>query len=54
MNPPAVRAIDELFVRNARMVFEARLEDGRAAAVVMIGALNVGHLHLTASAGQPK
>jgi phosphatidylserine decarboxylase len=45
VNPPAVRAIPGLFVRNARVVFEARLADGRPAAIVMVGALNVGHIH---------
>jgi phosphatidylserine decarboxylase len=51
VNPPAVRAIDQLFVRNARLVFEAALSDGRAAAVVMVGALNVGDIRETARVG---
>lgn len=42
VNPMAVRCIDGLFVRNARHVFACQLTDGRAAAVVMVGALNVG------------
>lgn len=42
VNAAAVRCIDRLFVRNARHVFACRLADGRAAAVVMVGACNVG------------
>lgn len=44
VNPPAVRAVPDLFVRNERVVFELRLQDGRAAAVVMVAALNVGNI----------
>jgi phosphatidylserine decarboxylase len=44
VNGPAVRAVPRLFVRNARTVFECALPDGRAAAVVMVGALNVGDI----------
>lgn len=42
VNPPAVRSIDRLFVRNSRHVFHCRLPSGIAAAVVMVGAYNVG------------
>jgi phosphatidylserine decarboxylase len=51
VNPAAVRAIRGLFVRNARVVFEAQLDDGRPGAVVMVGALNVGHVHRSCPAG---
>lgn len=51
VNQPAVRAVPGLFVRNARVVFEARLADGRPAAIVMVGALNVGHIHESVAAG---
>ena len=44
VNPGAVRAVPKLFVRNERMVFECRLADGRAGAVVMVAALNVGNI----------
>ena len=44
VNPAAARAIPELFVRNERVVFELRLSDGRAGAVVMVAALNVGNI----------
>lgn len=44
VNPAAVRAIPQLFVRNERVVFEMRLSDGRAGAVVMVAALNVGNI----------
>jgi phosphatidylserine decarboxylase len=44
VNTKAVRAIPELFVRNERVVFELRLSDGRAGAVVMVAALNVGNI----------
>lgn len=52
VNPPAVRAVPGLFVRNARVVFEARLADGRPAAIVMVGALNVGHIHESVTTDQ--
>ena len=51
VNPPAVRCIPELFVRNARRVFRFELADGRAAAVVMVGALNVGSIVPTLAVG---
>lgn len=44
VNQKAVGAVPRLFVRNERMVFECRLDDGRAAAVVMVAALNVGSI----------
>jgi phosphatidylserine decarboxylase len=51
VNPPAVRCIRDLFVRNARHVFTCTLADGRKAAVVMVGALNVGGTSVTAQPG---
>lgn len=51
VNPPAVRSIRDLFVRNARHVFAFELDDGRKAAVVLVGALNVGDTLVTARAG---
>lgn len=53
VNPPAVRCVPGLFVRNARVVFPFTLDDGRAAALVMVGALNVGDIRVTATTGQP-
>jgi phosphatidylserine decarboxylase len=44
VNERTARAVPELFVRNERVVFELRLTDGRAAAVVMVAALNVGNI----------
>lgn len=52
VNPAAVECIPRLFVRNARTVFEMRLDDGRSGAVVMVGALNVGDVRATATVGQ--
>ncbi len=46
VNPAAVRAIPDLFTRNERIVFELRLADGRAAALVMVAALNVGNIQV--------
>lgn len=51
VNPPAVRCIPNLFVRNARHVFACELPDGRAAAIVMVGAYNVGGTLVTVQAG---
>jgi phosphatidylserine decarboxylase len=51
VNPPAVRSVRDLFVRNARHVFAFELPDGREAAVVLVGALNVGDTLVTAQAG---
>jgi len=42
VNPGAVNNIENLFIRNERHVLQYRLEDGRAAAVVLVAALNVG------------
>ncbi len=50
VNQPAVRAIPRLFVRNARVVFEYRLSNGQRAAVVMVGALNVGDMPVSIKA----
>jgi phosphatidylserine decarboxylase len=52
VNPPAVACIRDLFARNSRHVFHCRLQDGRRAAVVMVGAFNVGGTSVTAGAGQ--
>jgi phosphatidylserine decarboxylase len=51
VNPPAVRCIRDLFPRNARHVFRCRLADGTPAAVVMVGAYNVGGTTITQDAG---
>ena len=51
VNPPAVRCIDQLFVRNSRHVFRCRLQDGTPAAVVMVGAYNVGGTRITLEQG---
>jgi phosphatidylserine decarboxylase len=44
VNGPAVRAIDNLFCKNERLVFDFDLGDGALAWVVMVGALNVGRI----------
>jgi len=54
VNPPAVRCIDQLFVRNSRHVFRCQLADGTAAAVVMVGAYNVGDTVVSAPLGAIK
>jgi len=51
VNPPAVACIPRLFARNSRHVFHCRLGDGTAAAVVMVGAYNVGGTRLTREQG---
>ncbi|MFY9344138.1 MAG: archaetidylserine decarboxylase [Planctomycetota bacterium] len=51
VNPPAVRGIPRLFARNSRHVFDCRLRDGSAAAIVMVGAYNVGGTTLTRNGG---
>lgn len=51
VNPPAVRCIRDLFARNSRHVFHCALADGTPAAVVMVGAYNVGHTAVTVSSG---
>ena len=51
VNPPAVACIRDLFARNSRHVFDCTLEDGRRAAVVMVGAFNVGGTSVTAQPG---
>ena len=52
VNPPAVRCIPRLFVRNARHVLRCRLPDGRLAATVLVGAFNVGGTRITVQPGQ--
>lgn len=51
VNPPAVDCIDNLFVRNSRHVFRCRLVSGLPAAVVMVGAYNVGGTLVTQPRG---
>lgn len=52
VNPPAVRSVRDLFARNSRHVFRCRLADGVPAAVVMVGAYNVGGTLVTVARGQ--
>lgn len=52
VNPPAVRSIRDLFARNARHVFACTLADGTPAAVVMVGAYNVGGTLVTVERGE--
>lgn len=51
VNPPAVRCIPRLFARNSRHVFACRTACGTDAAVVMVGAYNVGDTVVTAASG---
>lgn len=51
VNPPAVRSVRDLFARNSRHVFHCRLPGGVPAAVIMVGAYNVGGTQVTAAAG---
>lgn len=51
VNPKAVQAVPGLFVRNARVVFDAELADGRLGAIAMVGAFNVGDVHRSCSVG---
>ncbi len=51
VNPPAVRCIPGLFVRNSRHVFTCRLTNGTPAAIVMVGAYNVGGTSVTRASG---
>lgn len=51
VNPGAVRCIDQLFVRNSRHVFRFGTGDGGAAALVMVGAYNVGDTVVTRDRG---
>ena len=52
VNPPAVRSIRDLFARNSRHVFRCELPDGVPAAVVMVGAYNVGGTTVTTANGE--
>jgi len=52
VNPPAVRCIDNLFVRNSRHVFRCRMANGTPAAIVMVGAYNVGGTLVTVANGE--
>lgn len=51
VNPPAVRCIDNLFARNSRHVFRCKMANGTPAAIVMVGAYNVGGTFVTAAGG---
>lgn len=51
VNPPAVRSIRDLFARNARHVFACTLANTIPAAVVMVGAYNVGGTLVTVDGG---
>ncbi len=51
VNPPAVHCIKRLFARNARHVVQLTLDDGRPAALVLVGAFNVGGTRMLVSAG---
>ncbi len=51
VNPKAVRCIRDLFARNSRHVFHCELDGGMPAAVVMVGAYNVGHTEVTVAQG---
>ena len=51
VNPPAVRCIDKLFARNSRHVFRCLMANGAPAAIVMVGAYNVGGTAITKPAG---
>ena len=52
VNPPAVRCIRDLFARNSRHVFACTLPNGSRAAVIMVGAYNVGGTLVTAAQGE--
>ncbi|MCR9243579.1 MAG: archaetidylserine decarboxylase [bacterium] len=51
VNPPAVRCIRDLFARNSRHVFRCELPGGIPAAVIMVGAYNVGGTLVTVTEG---
>lgn len=51
VNPSAVRCIRDLFARNARHVFACRLPGDVPAAVIMVGAYNVGGTLVTRPRG---
>ena len=51
VNPPAVGCIPRLFARNSRHVFRCTLPTGASAAVVMVGAYNVGGTTVTVDHG---
>jgi len=54
VNPGAVESIPSLFVRNERVVFRFRLDNGRQAAVIMVAALNVGDIQSSCTPGAMK
>ena len=51
VNPAAVRCIKNLFARNSRHVFQCRMANGIPAAIVMVGAYNVGGTVVTVKSG---
>jgi phosphatidylserine decarboxylase len=51
VNPQTCRSVERVFLRNERVVFAFRLADGRAAAVVMVAALNVGDIQAQVAPG---
>jgi len=44
VNPPFLKSIPRLFVKNERLVFEIVVPEGGTVFVVMVGALNVGRM----------
>ncbi len=52
VNPPAVRSIRNLFARNSRHVFHCITQNRVPAAVVMVGAYNVGGTTITHASGR--
>ncbi len=52
VNPAATRCIENLFPRNSRHVFRCRLDSGEPAAIVMVGAYNVGSTIVSTVCGQ--
>jgi phosphatidylserine decarboxylase len=51
VNPPAVRCIPRLFAHHSRHVYRCRTTSGHAAAVVLVGAYNVGDTLVSKSKG---
>jgi phosphatidylserine decarboxylase len=44
VNPLFLSAVQNLFARNERLVFDIELRDGSFAYVIMVGAMNVGRI----------
>ena len=53
VNPGSVSSVPGLFARNERVVLLYRLDDGRAAAVVLVAALNVSDTSISCSVPGP-